>query len=131
MANLTKGQIDAAKYSGKTYTGTDGRVRHGDCILWDGGDGGILGLGLRIHPSGRKTFLLKYRTRNHRRRQLVIGDFGTLTLDEARRRARRELVKIGDGDSRRRRSWTFLADAGVASRPHPARHHGALRSFGG
>ncbi|MCP3960298.1 MAG: tyrosine-type recombinase/integrase [bacterium] len=98
MAKLTKARIDVAKYAGKTYTGKDGRVRHGDCILWDGGNGGMRGLGLRIHPSGRKTFILKYRTRNQRRRQLVIGEFGTLTLVQARRRARRKLVKISDGE---------------------------------
>ncbi len=99
MAKLTKARIDAAKYAGKTYTGKDGRARHGDCILWDGGNGGMRGLGLRIHPSGRKTFILKYRTRNRRRRQLVIGDFGPpLTLVLARERARRELVKISDGE---------------------------------
>ena len=98
MAKLTKARIDATKYAGRTYTGKDGRVQHSDCILWDGGDGGVLGLGLRVHPSGRKTFILKYRTRNRRRRQLVLGDYGTLTLAQARHRARRELVKIGDGE---------------------------------
>lgn len=97
MAKLTKSRIDAARYTGKTYAGKDGRVQHSECILWDGGDGGICGLGLRVHPSGRKNFVLKYWTRNRRRRQLVIGDFGTLTLAQARRRARRELVKVGDG----------------------------------
>ncbi len=98
MAKLTKSRIDAAKYAGKTYVGKDGRVQHSECILWDGGDGGIRGFGLRIHPSGRKNFVLKYRTRNRRRRQLVLGDYGTLTLKQARERARRELVKVVEGE---------------------------------
>ncbi len=98
MAKLTKARIDAAKYAGKTYTGRDGRSRHGACILWDGGDGGVRGLGLRVHPTGRKTFVLKYRTRHQRRRQLVVGDYGTLTLVQARDRARRELLKVTDGE---------------------------------
>ncbi|MCP3998718.1 MAG: DUF4102 domain-containing protein, partial [bacterium] len=98
MAKLTKSRIEAAKYSGKTYKGKDGRVQYREHVLWDGGDGGIQGLGLRVYPTGRKKFILKYRTRNRRRRQLVIGDFGTLTLDQARLRARRQLVKVGDGE---------------------------------
>lgn len=119
MAKLTKRRIDATKYSGKTYTGKDGREQYSDCILWDGGAGGIRGLGLRVHPSGRKTFVLKYRTRNRRRRQLVIGDFGTLTLTQARRRARRELVKIGDGEdplSERRQAARVETVAQLAER---------------
>ncbi len=98
MAKLTKSRIDAAKYDGKVYKGKDGSVQYREHVLWDGGDGGIRGFGLRVLPTGRKKFILKYRTRNRRRRQLVIGDFGTLTLDEARQRARRHLVEVGDGE---------------------------------
>ncbi len=98
MAKLTKARIDAAKYTGRTYVGKDGRERYGDCILWDGGDGGLRGFGLRVHPSDRKTFILKYRTRHGRRRQMVIGDYGPFTLVQARDFAAERLVQIRVGE---------------------------------
>ena len=46
---LTKRAADAAQYEG------DGRRPF---ILWDGK---VAGFGLRIHPTGRKTFVARYR----------------------------------------------------------------------
>lgn len=57
-----------------------------------------LGLGhpLRIYPNGKKSFVLSYRI-NGRKRLMVLGVYGALTLDDARNRARRHLVAIIDG----------------------------------
>ncbi len=59
-------------------------------------DDEIAGFGIRIYPSGKKSFILSYRV-HHRKRQLTLGDFGILTLDQARKRARQELGKIIGG----------------------------------
>lgn len=79
--SLTKRVIDAAKYSGK------GNAR---CVLWDDDP---RGLGLRIFPSGHKSFLLSYRV-SGRKRLMALGDYGVLTLDDARKRAKRELADV-------------------------------------
>jgi hypothetical protein len=76
MARLTKRTIDAA-----TYTGT-GNAR---CVLWDDDPPGF---GLRIFPSGKRSFVLSYRV-NNRKRLLTIGAYGALTLDQARKRPAR------------------------------------------
>ena len=79
MARLTKRKIDTAKYAG----GWD--------VRWDGE---VTGLGLRIYPSGRKSFVLSYRHKG-RKRLMVLGRYGTdLTLDQARSLARANLSKI-------------------------------------
>jgi integrase len=78
---LTKRQIDGAQYSGS------GNAR---CVLWDDDP---RGLGLRIFPSGRKSWLLSYRVAG-RKRMMALADYGVLTLDEARKRAKVELATI-------------------------------------
>jgi integrase len=84
MEHLIKRQIDAAAYRGS------GNSR---CVLWDDTP---RGLGLRVFPSGRKSFVLSYRL-DGRKRLMALGDYGVLTLDEARRQARAELVALESG----------------------------------
>ena len=67
--------------------------RGGWDVRWDSA---ITGLGLRIYPSGKKAFLVSYRIHG-RKRRMTLGSFGTITLDQARRKARRELGKVEDG----------------------------------
>lgn len=52
------------------------------------------GLGLIVYPSGRKVFVLQY---GKKRRRIKIGDYGTLTAEEARKKAGklREMVDNG------------------------------------
>lgn len=83
---LTKRLIDAAKYEGEE------RSRH---VLWDHE---TKGLGLRVYPPtdgapSRKTFVLSYRI-GSRKRLLTLGDYGTLTLDQARDDARDRLREV-------------------------------------
>jgi len=52
-----------------------------DLIVWDTE---IRGFGLKIAPSGRKTFVLKYRNKFGRQRKPTIGTFGAVTVDQAR-----------------------------------------------
>jgi len=58
--------------------------RQHEFILWDDK---VRGFGLRVHPSGTKTFILKKRTAAGRQVKVTIGRFGELTVDKARDRA--------------------------------------------
>jgi integrase len=60
-------------------------------------DGEVPGLELRVGATGSAVFLLWYRTKAGVRRHHKIGAAGAVTLDEARVRARKLLVKVEDG----------------------------------
>src|SRR5688572_1249417 len=78
---LTKKECEKAEYQGA------GNARH---VLWDDDP---RGLGLRVYPSGHKAWLLSYRATG-RKRMMALGDYGVLTLDQARSRAKTELAAI-------------------------------------
>ena len=83
MAKLTKRSIDAFRYRG----GWD--------VRWDNE---IPGFGVRVYPSGKKSFVLSYRNARGRKRLFVLGRFGAdLTLDQARTRVIKERGRIKDG----------------------------------
>jgi len=83
MARLTKRSIDAFRYSG----GWD--------VRWDND---IPGFGVRVYPSGKKSFVLSYRNARGKKRLFVLGRFGAdLTLDQARTRVIKERGRIKDG----------------------------------
>ena len=78
---LTKSKIDRFQHRG----GWD--------VRWDNV---ITGLGVRVYPSQKMAFVLSYRT-GGRKRLMVLGRYGVLTLDQARARARKHLVQVRDG----------------------------------
>ncbi|MCZ6859643.1 MAG: Arm DNA-binding domain-containing protein, partial [Alphaproteobacteria bacterium] len=70
---LTKRSVDAAKPEDKEY------------ILWDID---ISGFGLKVMPSGHKSYILKYRVgggRGGEPRKPTLGVYGKVTSDSARR----------------------------------------------
>jgi integrase len=83
MGRLLKRHIDALAANGT------------DAFIWDSE---IPGFGVRVKPTGRKTFVFQYRNAERISRRLTIGDYGPLTLDQARRKARdlRGLVQNGE-----------------------------------
>ena len=83
---LTKRTVDAATPQSERY------------IVWDSE---LKGFGLRVEPSGAKTFLVRYRPRGAGRtgakRFMKVGRYGTLTSDEARNRAKAILGAVAAG----------------------------------
>lgn len=82
--HLTKREIDGFEYQGADNSRD---------IRWDDKP---VGMGIRIYPSGRKAFVVSYRNANGVKRLTTLGDFGVLTLDEARKQARRALMSVDD-----------------------------------
>lgn len=67
-------------------------------IVWDTE---LRGFGLRIEPSGLKTFIARYRVGGGRaglQRQATVGRYGTVTPDEARKLARKTLAEAASGE---------------------------------
>lgn len=84
--SLTKRTVDAAQPTDKRYH------------IWDND---LRGFGLRIEPSGIKTFVTKYRVggggRNAPQRIQTVGRYGVLTPDEARKKAKAILGSVAAG----------------------------------
>ncbi len=102
--SITKRTVDAAHPADKRYH------------IWDCE---LRGFGLRIEPSGIKTFVTKYRVggggRSAPQRIQTVGRFGTLTAEEARRKAKVILGSVAAGAdpagdlAARRREMTMAA----------------------
>ena len=102
---LNKRNVDALEPSDKPF------------IAWDDK---LIGFGVRVQPSGLKSFIVNYRAgdggRKAPNKRVVIGRFGPVTPDQARRIAQKMLGKVADGqdpaDKRARaRSMPTLQEA--------------------
>lgn len=62
-------------------------------------DGELPGFGLRVYSTGRRSFVFRYTTRDRRsaRRTMVLGDYGTLTVSQARKQAEKVRARVLDG----------------------------------
>ena len=83
MAKLSKRTVDQAEAGEKDY------------FIWDDE---LLGFGLRVFKSGRRSYLVQYRTKG-RTRRYTIGTHGVWTPDTARVQARVLLGRIAQGDN--------------------------------
>ena len=78
---LTRRYIEAANYDG----GQNARD-----VRWDDDPHG---LGVRLYPSGRKSYVLSYRVKG-RKVLMTLADANVLTIDQARKRAKAELATL-------------------------------------
>ncbi|MGE0733728.1 MAG: tyrosine-type recombinase/integrase [Alphaproteobacteria bacterium] len=99
---ITKRTVDAAKPQAR------------ELFLWDTD---VAGFGLRVRPSGHKTYLIQYRIggRNTTPQRMAIGNHGTLTAAQARARAKELLGlkatgKDPVGERRKARQASTIAD---------------------
>ncbi|MCC6480101.1 MAG: integrase arm-type DNA-binding domain-containing protein [Sphingomonadaceae bacterium] len=83
MGKLTKTAIDALAIPAK-----------GQAFLWDSE---LRGFGVRVIPSGLKAFVVQYRNEEGRSRRIVIGRYGILTVEQARKQAILKLAAVVAG----------------------------------
>ena len=102
---LTARTVEALEPEAKSYTAWDDK---------------LTGFGVRVQPSGLRSYLVNYRAgdrgRNAANRRIVIARHGPITADQARRRAREILgrVALGEdpaGDRARSRAMPTLRQA--------------------
>ncbi|MCZ6482345.1 MAG: Arm DNA-binding domain-containing protein, partial [Alphaproteobacteria bacterium] len=67
MAKITKKRVESIKPSDR------------DVLEWDDE---LRGFGVRIKPSGVRSYIIQYRNRFGRSRRLTIGKHGRLTAEE-------------------------------------------------
>jgi integrase len=82
MPRLSKRTIDALTPSEKDY------------FVWEET---LPGFGVRVLPSGRKSFLIQYRDAGGRTRRKSLGRYGTVTADQAKDKGRELLAAIAHG----------------------------------
>ncbi len=82
MPNLTKSLIDQLPIKAKDY------------VVWDSK---VSGFGIKITPKGRKSYLMKYRTKEGRQRKPHIGVHGNITCEQARDIARQWHADLAKG----------------------------------
>ncbi len=86
MPRLTKDLVESLRPKDNRY------------LIWDTL---VPGFGVRVNPSGKLTYILKYRLgggRVARQRWLTIGAHGAITADEARKLARTRSAEVVKGD---------------------------------
>jgi len=94
---LTKSVIQGLRYAGRLARSKKAPAKEywTRDVRWDDE---IPAFGVRVYPSGRKAFVLFYR-HGAKQRLIALGDFDPhgASLDEFRKRARRELNKVEEG----------------------------------
>ena len=61
-------------------------------------DDHIKGFGVRVYPTGRKSFIVSFRNSGGQKRFHTLGNFGVLTVDQARRMAKERLAEVLNGN---------------------------------
>ena len=122
MAKLTKRVVEAIAAKPQ-----------GDTVKWDSE---LPGFGIRVWPSGKRTYILKYRTAEGRQRKATIGPHGPITAERARSIALRWLGDARHGsdpattrsDSRKALTVTELAKRYMAEHAAVKKRPGSVAS---
>ena len=85
MARLTKRTVEALRHEGSSSGWT-----------WEGDDE-VPGFGVRVYASGRKVYSLRYRTDSGRQRMMKLGQHGEVTVDQARKLAMTQKLRVLEG----------------------------------
>ena len=68
---------------------------------WIAWDDKLTGFGMKVYPSGKKSFVVNYRSgegsRKDRNNRVVIGHYGRISAEEGRRRAHKLLGEVASG----------------------------------
>lgn len=83
MTKLSKRIVDAAEARVKDY------------VIWDDE---LPGFGLRVFASGKRSYLIQYRSAG-RSRRYTIGQHGVWTPELARKEAKVQLGRVAQGDN--------------------------------
>lgn len=83
MPKLTKRSVEKLIVRGTDYIAFDSEVN---------------GFGVRVLPSGRRSYLVQYRS-GGRTRRIAIGQHGAVTVDDARKRAKELLGSVAAGQN--------------------------------
>lgn len=100
MPRLSKRTLDGLTIKDKEY------------FVWDDD---LPGFGVRVMPTGRKSFLIQYRDSGRRTRRKGLGRYGTVTAEEAKKEARELLSSVARGgnpaeDTLRKRGAPTVAE---------------------
>jgi integrase len=68
-------------------------------IFWDKA---LKGFGVRVSPTGRKSFIINWRNKEGRQGKKVVGIYGKMTVEQARLLAQQYFYKISLGEEPRR-----------------------------
>lgn len=89
LMKLTKSKVEALPIPPARKSAKDA----GQAIYWDDE---LRGFGVRVTPSGARSYIVQGRARGKTRR-VTLGAHGVLTCDEARRKAKAALLALDDG----------------------------------
>lgn len=109
LTSCFPGDIKMPKLTKRTIDMTH-PIASGDVFLWDDG---MPGFGIRVKPSGVKSFVVQYRNAHGRTRRVTVGRYGVLTPEEAREEARQLLALAARGQDPAeqriddRKAWTI------------------------
>ena len=95
-----------------------------DAVCWDDD---LRGFGLRLKPSGVRSYLIQYRV-NGRSRRFTIGKHGELTPEQARDMARKHLGHVREGgDPAAEREFARQAETVAELCDRYLKHHAEVR----
>jgi hypothetical protein len=101
-----------AKIMKRTVDALEAHADH-DVLAWDTE---LTGFGVRVKPSGVKTFLVQYQKRRGPTRRLVFGRCGALTPKVASDLARKRLTEVAEGEDPSAGPSGFYFHASVQTR---------------